>query len=309
MRVRRRRPVRSPSLHTTSEEDTVTIVYAGIALGALYAITALLYNITVATSGIFSFAASQYVMAGCFTSYVLTTQLGLNPLLAIPVGAVVGGVLGWLTQLVAIRPLKDKTGWAALVTTVGVGGTLAGVAYAIWGSNPYSVPFVVPNDSIQIAGGTTTVVDLWLLAASILLCGAAYLFQRYTRYGLMGRAATADLQAALVSAINVPRLTTMSFVVSGALGGALGFLIAPKTTVNFALGSTLVVFAFAALTIGGFGSYLGTWIGGMIVGIVQALSERYLGGSSALIVVFVLLLAVLLIRPTGIFGSRQVRLV
>jgi branched-chain amino acid transport system permease protein len=287
----------------------VTIIYAGIALGALYAITALLYNITVATSGIFSFAASQYVMVGAFVSYVTTTQLGLNPLLAIPIGAVIGGVLGWLTELVAIRPLRDKTGWAALVTTVGVGTAISGIAYAIWGSNPYLVPFIVPNDPVDIAGGTTTVVDIWLFIASVVLCGAGFLFHRFTRFGLMGRAATSDLQAALVRGVNVPRLTMMSFIVSGALGGALGFLIAPKTTVNFSLGATLVVFAFAALTIGGFGSYVGTWVGGMIVGLVQALSERYVGGSSPLIVVFILLLAVLLIRPTGIFGSRRVRTV
>jgi branched-chain amino acid transport system permease protein len=287
----------------------MTIVYAGIALGALYAITAVLYNLTVATAGVFSFAAAQYVMAGGFVAYLTTNQLGLNPLVAIPVGAVVGGVLGWLTELVAIRPLADKKGWAALVTTVGVAGIIAGIAYAIWGSKPYTVPFIVPNDPVELIGGTTTVVDIWLTVASVVICGAGFAIQRYSRFGLMGRAATADIQAAMVRAINVPRLTVTSFVLSGALGGALGFLIAPKTTVNFALGSTLVVFAFAALTIGGFGSYVGCWVGGMVVGTVQVLSERFIGSTAPLIVVFVLLLAVLLLRPTGIFGARRARLV
>jgi branched-chain amino acid transport system permease protein len=287
----------------------MTIVYAGIALGALYAIIAMLYNITIASSGVFSFATSQYVLAGVFVSYLTTNVLGLSPLIAIPAGAIVGGALGYLTELIALRPLKDKTGWAALVTTVGFGSVIEGIAYAIWGSSPYTVPFVVPNDSIQILGGTTTVVDLWLLVLSIVLCGGAYLIHRFSRFGLMGRAATADLQAALARGINVPRLTTTAFIITGAIGGALGFLVAPKTTVVFSLGSTLVVYAFAALTIGGMGSYIGTWVGGMIVGLVQAFSERYLGGSSPLLVVFVLLLIVLLVRPGGLFGRRQIRLV
>lgn len=286
----------------------MTVLFAGIAIGSLYAITAMLYNVTIASSGIFSFATAQYLMAGTFVSLVVT-QAGLSPLLAIPAGAVVGGLLGYLTELLAIRPLSDKTGWAALVTTVGFGVVVEGVVYAIWGGDPRTVPFFTEDSIIHIAGGTLTVVDVWLIGIAIVLAAAGTWIQQRTRWGLMGRAVTSDQQAAASRGINVSRLTVNGFIIAGAIGGALGFVVAPKVSVVFSLGSTLVIFGFVALTIGGFGSYLGCWIGGLIVGLVQALTERYLGSSFPLLVLFVLLLAVLLFKPTGLFGDRRMRLV
>ncbi|WP_342000207.1 branched-chain amino acid ABC transporter permease [Microbacterium sp. LWH7-1.2] len=286
----------------------MTVLFAGIAIGSLYAITAMLYNITIASSGIFSFATAQYLMAGTFVSLVVT-QAGFSPLLAIPAGAVVGGLLGYLTELLAIRPLSDKTGWAALVTTVGFGVVVEGVVYAIWGGDPRTVPFFMPDSIIHIAGGTLTVVDVWLIGIAIILTAAGTWIQQRTRWGLMGRAVTSDQQAAASRGINVSRLTVNGFIIAGAIGGALGFVVAPKVSVVFSLGSTLVIFGFVALTIGGFGSYLGCWIGGLVVGLVQALTERYLGSSFPLLVLFVLLLAVLLFKPTGLFGDRRMRLV
>jgi len=286
----------------------MTVLFAGIAIGSLYAITAMLYNVTIASSGIFSFATAQYLMAGTFVSLTVT-QVGLSPWLAIPIGAVVGGALGWLTELLAIRPLSDKTGWAALVTTVGFGVALEGGVYAIWGGDPRTVPFVMDDSIIRIAGGTLTTVDVWLIALAIVLACAGHWVQKRTRWGLMGRAVTSDQQAAAARGINVSRLTVSGFVVAGALGGALGFVVAPKVSVIFSLGAMLVIYGFVALTIGGFGSYLGCWVGGLIVGLVQAFTERYLGSSFPLLVLFVLLLTVLLLKPTGLFGDRRMRLV
>ena len=286
----------------------MTVLFAGIAIGSLYAITAMLYNITIASSGIFSFATAQYLMVGTFVSLVVT-QSGLSPLLAIPAGAVVGGILGWLTEFLAIRPLSDKTGWAALVTTVGFGVVVEGIVYAVWGGDPRSVAFFTDDSIIRIGDGTLTVVDIYLIVIALVMTGLGHWVQRRTRWGLMGRAVTSDQQAAASRGINVTRLTVNGFIIAGAIGGALGFVVAPKVSVSFSLGSTLVIYGFVALTIGGFGSYFGCWLGGLIVGLVQALTERYLGSSFPLLVLFVLLLAVLLLRPTGLFGDRRMRLV
>lgn len=287
----------------------MTIVWAGLALGSVYALTALLYNITVATAGVFSFAAAQYVMAGTFVAYLVNVQWGLPALLAVPAGAVVGAVLGYLTELLAIRPLKDKTGWAPLVTTVGAGVVIEGLAFAIWGSDPLRVPPVVPDRALEVLGGQLQANDLLLIVLGVVLCLGAHLLHTRSRWGLMGRAMTADRDNAAARGIDVRGLVSGSFVVAGALGGALGIVVAPKTETVFSVGTVLVVYAFAALTAGGFGSYVGCWVGGIIIGLLQAHTERYLGSSYPLLLIFVLVLVVLLIKPTGLFGDRRVRLV
>jgi branched-chain amino acid transport system permease protein len=286
----------------------MTIIWSGLALGSLYALTALLYNITVATSGVFSFAAAQYIMAGTFVAFV-TASLGLPALLAVPVGAVVGGVLGWLTELVAIRPLKDKTGWAPLVTTVGAGVVIEGLAFAIWGSDPRPVHALVPDASLDLLGGTVAPNDILLIVLGIVLCFGAHLLHNRSRWGLMGRAMTADADNAAARGINVRGLVSWSFTISGVVGGALGIVVAPKTDSVASVGTVLVVYAFAALTAGGFGSYVGCWVGGLVIGLLQAHTERYLGSSYPLLLIFLLVLVVLLVKPTGLFGDRRVRLV
>ncbi|MEU7815180.1 branched-chain amino acid ABC transporter permease [Pseudonocardia sp. NPDC049154] len=287
----------------------MTIIWAGLALGSVYALTAMLYNVTVATSGVFSFAAAQYVMIGTFVAYVVNVQWGLPAILAVPAGAVVGGVLGYLTELLAIRPLKDKTGWAPLVTTVGAGVVLEGLAFAIWGSDPLRVPPVVPDRAFDALGGQLQFNDLLLIVLGIVLCFGAHLLHKRSRWGLMGRAMTADPDNAAARGINVRGLVTGSFVVAGAVGGALGIVVAPKTETLFSVGTVLVVYAFAALTAGGFGSYVGCWVGGIVIGLLQAHTERYVGSSYPLLLIFLLVLVVLLVKPTGLFGDRRVRLV
>ncbi|MEV5561043.1 branched-chain amino acid ABC transporter permease [Nonomuraea wenchangensis] len=287
----------------------MTIIWTGLALGSVYAITALLYNVTIATAGVFSFAAAQYVMVGAFVMFTVHVEWGLPALLAVPIGAVVGGLLGWLTELAAIRPLKDKTGWAPLVTTVGAGVVIEGVVFAIWGANPRNVPSVFPSTSMSVLGGRLQLSDLALIVAAGALCVAAHLVHTRSRWGLMGRAMTADPDTAAVRGVNVKGLVSGSFALAGALGGAAGVLIAPKTGAVFSLGTVLVVYAFVALTVGGFGSYLGSWVGGIAVGLVQAHTERYLGASFPLLLIFGLVLVVLLVKPTGLFGDRRIRLV
>lgn len=287
----------------------MTIIWTGMALGSLYAITAVLYNITVATSGIFNFAAAQYVMVGAFAAFVIQVQLDLPTILAVPLGAAVGAVLGWLTEVVSIRPLKDKTGWAPLVTTVGAAVIIEGTVYAIWGSDPRDVSSILPSDSVTVLGGRLQVTDLVLILAALVLCASAHGVHTRTRWGLMGRALTNAPDTAAIRGINTKGLVTNSFVLAGALGGASGVLVAPKTGAVFSLGATLVVFAFAALTVGGFGSYVGCWVGGIAVGLIQAHTERYIGSSFPLLIIFATLVVVLLVRPTGLFGDRRIRLV
>ncbi|MET0821295.1 MAG: branched-chain amino acid ABC transporter permease [Aeromicrobium sp.] len=287
----------------------MTIIWTGIALGSLYAIAAVLYNLTVATAGIFNFAAAQYVMVGVFVAFVIQGELDLPLILAVPAGAAIGGLIGWLTEVAAVRPLEDKTGWAPLVTTVGASVVIEGVIYAIWGADPRNVDSILPSDSLTIFGGRLQATDLALIVTAVVLCTAAHVVHSRTRWGLMGRAMTNAPDTAAIRGINTKRLVTGSFVLAGSLGGASGVLIAPKTGAVFSLGATLVVFAFAALTVGGFGSYVGCLVGGLIVGLIQVHTERYLGSSYPLLIIFGTLLVVLLIRPTGLFGDRRIRLV
>jgi branched-chain amino acid transport system permease protein len=287
----------------------ITVVWAGLAVGAIYALIALCMNVVLATSGVFNFAQPQITMAGAFLAYEGRVVHDL-PLVVVIVGAAVaGGVIGFLEERIAIRPLKGDVGHATLVTTVGAAVTIQGIALLVWGTTPKSVPFPGRDDAFSLLGGRLLPLDLILLGLAVVLAVALHVGSRRTVWGLAGRAATTDRDAARLRGIDVLRVRALGFFVAGALSGALGVIVAAKIGLDTEMGNRLVILGFVALALGGFGSYLGCLAGGLIAGLVQLLTTRYIGGDWALIALFVLLVAVLFARPTGLFGNRQLRFV
>lgn len=288
----------------------MTVVWAGLSVGAVYALIAIGYNITLTFGGTFNFAHGAFVvLAGFFTWFVVVEHGGPWWIAAL-VGAAIGALLAALEEIVAIRPvLRKASSHAILVTMVGSMVVIEGALMASWGDEPRTVPFFGGQESLTLLNGRVTRVDLWLIGVAIVVGVGMHLFARRSLWGLAARGATSDPDAAKVRGINVAGLRTTSFALAGFLAGALGPLIVPKTGASVGMTITLTVFGFVALAVGGFGSFLGSIVGGVVIGMVQAVANRYLGVEYPPLLLFGLLLLVLLLKPTGLFGQRGIRVV
>jgi branched-chain amino acid transport system permease protein len=213
-----------------------------------------------------------------------------------------------LVERLAVRPLRD-VGFSVLVTTVGAAVVIQGLAVEIWGATPKSVPFPGTTSSFEFLGGILQPIDVALIAIVVVLAVGLQVASRRTPWGLAGRATTEDEQAAALRGVNIRRVVTDAFILSGAIAGAVGPLAAGRSYADVTLGTNMVVYGFIALSIGGFGSYVGCLLGGMITGVVQLEVARYYDSNYSLLILLGIVLVILLVRPTGLLGERSVRLV
>lgn len=287
----------------------MTILWAGLSVGAIYTLVALGYNIPLAQTGIFNFAQGQIVVFGTFFAWFVMGDRGWSWWVAIVGGATAGGLIAAVEELLAIRPVVAKGSHALLVTTVGAAVIIEGVLLATWGSTTRSVNFFAGNNAFSLLGGRLLPVDLWLIATAVVISFGLHAVSRYTLWGLAGRAATDDMGAAVVRGVNVTRLRMSAFVLAGAMGAALGPLIGPVAGIDVSTGITLTIYGFVALALGGFGSFPGCLFGGMAIGLVEAYASRYFGVAYPPLILFGILILLLLLKPAGLFGQRGLRVV
>jgi branched-chain amino acid transport system permease protein len=284
----------------------MTTILSGLSDGALYTLVALVLTIPLVRCGDFNFAQPAYIV---LAEYILVDLTGkgwaLVPSLVVLIA--LGAVMGGVQEVVLQRPTRGRD--TSLVTMLGLFVAIQGFILANWGPNPESVSFFGGSNSIHLLGGVLQPNDLWLIGLAIVAALGFEFALRRTRWGVLGRASMTDETAARLRGLNVPRLRTVAFVLAGALSTALAVVIAPKTGVNSDNALTLVVFAFAAMAIGGIGSFSGAVVGGMAIGLIQAFASRYMTVDWAQILVFAALCAVLIVRPRGLFGHRHLRLV
>jgi branched-chain amino acid transport system permease protein len=292
-----------------------TTLWSGLAVGAVYALVAVGYNVVLLASGVFNFAHAQLIMLGAYMAFVGGTTLGL-PVVAIGgFAAVVVAVVAIVEERVAIRPLMSghRDAHATLITSVGVAVIIDGIVLRIWGGNPKTVRSPVGEHTLHLFGGTVQANDLVLILAVVGVGLALHLWSRLTLTGLASLASAEDRDAAMARGVNVRVLALGAFVVAGLIAGAFGLVIGSKLYANPGIGDTIALFGFVAIAIGGSGSQIGGLIGGFSTGIIFALAERY-GGSRngadwANVIVFAVFLLILFVRPRGLFGGlveRQV---
>lgn len=285
----------------------LTLVLGGLALGAVYALVAIGYNIVFVSSKTFNFAHAQLMMVGAFITFTATEIWHLPWYLAALVAAASVTALAVVEYYLAIRLVKNHDN--ILVTTLGVSILLTGAAQLIWGGEPLAVDFFAGNDALDVLGARVFPVELTLIALVVVLVVLLGLYGRYSLTGLALRAMSEDREAAQLRGVNVARLALIAFMAAGTLAGFLGIFVGPKTYAVVTLGASLALKGFVVLAVGGFGSMPGVLVGGLIVGLAEALAARYLGGDFSNLSVFLILILVLLIRPSGLFVRTRERTV
>lgn len=282
----------------------LAVLLSGAAMGAVYALVALGFLLIFNACQAANFAQGDLAMLGAYVGYS-ASGLAHWPIWAAYLAAVAGvGLFGWVFQFVAYRPLQGKPFVSVIVSTLAVGVALRYGSELIWGPLPHSLPTLLPAGTLNLGRAGVDSQDVVIVALTVVLLGLLYLLFEHTRLGLQLRATAQDATAARLMGIPVNRVVAFSFVLSAALTGLAGTLVAPVLLITSDMGVTVGIKAFIAVVIGGMGSIPGAVVGAFFLGIVEQLSAAYVSAAYKDAVAFALLLLILFLRPQGLFGER-----
>ncbi len=283
----------------------LNVIVSGLATGMLFAAVALVYNVMYSTSKVLSVTTGHIAMLGGVFGAWFVATLHLNWALGLLGAVAVGSAFGWLTELLAIRRVLNRSDehlW--LLSTLALATIVQQVVALWWGTEPKPFPRLIPQDFS--AGALDQ--KFWLpIGIAVLMVIGLELFYRRTMYGKLFLAMSEDAFAARARGVSTDRIRVMSYVLSGALGGLAGFAAGQLTFAYFALGLTLTLNGFIALAVGGLGSNVGALIGGAALGLLNAFASYWFGGEYQQTIAVGLLMIVLLLKPEGLLGSKNVR--
>lgn len=284
------------------------LLFAGISQGAIYALIAYGFNVTFWTVKVVNFAHGSCLMISVMVS-LAAYRLGLPVLLAMVCGVLVTGVMVGLLERVAVRPVLNRAngmGW--VVSTLGAGIVLQALATLLWGTQAMAFPSFLfeSTDYVALVGVKVSLQLVLIVIAALAVMLVLELLLRQTIWGKVLRAAAYDPESARLRGIPVQRVVTVSFVVSGALAGLAGVLIAPISGIDPGFGLNLMIKGFVAAVVGGLGSSLGALVGGVAVGVIELFVGGYISTAWRNGVVFLLLLLVLMAHPQGLLGRKAI---
>ncbi|MFJ6654313.1 branched-chain amino acid ABC transporter permease [Microbacterium sp. NPDC091313] len=277
---------------------------SGLAIGGIYALLAVAFLLTYRVAGVLNFAQAEFVMLAAFVAASVAAVSGVPLIAAALLGIGASALVGVAMERVTYRPLRTKPHASMIISTVAVGIVLQQAAHLIWGPDPRTLDSLVPNISLDLFGARISTVSLFLVAISIVLIIGLNLLLSKTRLGRQMQATAVDADTAQLMGVRTGRIVIIAFVISTALSGAAGVLVAPMFSVTVNVGMLIALKAFAACVIGGFGNLTGAAIAAFGLGIVENLAGSFIGSDSKDLIAFALMIAFLLIRPQGIFGSK-----
>jgi branched-chain amino acid transport system permease protein len=283
-------------------DQIFTVLVFGILLGGIYGLVSIGLNLIFGVVRIVNFAQGELVMFGMYGSYFAYTQWGMSPYLSVFVVAPAVGLIGMAIQRLVIQPLTDEPNMQ-IFATFGLLMLFQNLMLALSRGEAYSVGGTVGATVLEIGDMKLSLVRVVTLAAATLITIGLHLFLSRTMTGKSIRAVTQDKRAARAMGINVERTFLITFGIGAALAGMAGALLTPIYSITPAVGGNFILAAFAVVVLGGLGSVWGAYIGGLIVGIVEALAGYYIDPVLRSAVWFIIFLIVLIVRPAGLLGQ------
>lgn len=293
---------------------------SGLALGAIYGLIALGFNITFATTKTFNFGQGAFLVPGSLVGVSLLLLAAGKPhfgnlaqaemtvltyTLATLASVAVVALIGVILYYCAIKPFVGAGGLNWVLSTIGFGIILQNTALAIWGPASIAVPSPLGGDVYRIAGAGIRPQEILIAGVAIAVMILLDFVIRKTRFGKALRAVAFNPQAASIVGINVEKIVIIAFMISSALAGLAGILIAPITTASVFIGMGVALKAFSAAIVGGLTNPRGCVLGGFLLGIIEALVGLW-HAELREITIFLLIIIVLTIRPSGLLGQRIV---
>jgi branched-chain amino acid transport system permease protein len=289
-------------------ERFIQLVIDGIAIGSIYGALALALVLIFRSTGIVNFAQGEMAMFSTFIAWGLV-EAGLPLGLALLAAFALSFAGGMLVERVLIRPVEGSDELTILIVTLGLFILINSGAGWIWGFENRSFPSALPDGSADVAGIRVAYESLGIVAVLLVVSGLLFLLFQRTKLGLAMRAAAANPASSRLVGISVGRTLMIGWGLAALLGALAGVLVAPQLFLDVNLMGGVLVYSFAAATLGGFDSPKGAIIGGWIIGVAETLAGDYIGwiGSDLTILVpLAIIFVVLLVRPNGLFGSPEV---
>ncbi len=286
-------------------EYFLNLVANGVVIGATYGMTAMAFALIYKATGVVNFAQGEVMMLVAYVAYSLASALGwsFGPLMLIVVPAAMA--TGFLIERLFIRPMLGEPVFSIVMVTIGLAVIIRGVVALIWGTQPVDFTAGFTTDVIHIGPVPFYEVQLYAVGAMGLLVAGAWAFFRFTRMGIAMRATANNETAALLMGIPVARVYAVAWSLAAGVSAIVGVIFSAM----FSLGPDLWfqgLKAFPAVIVGGLDSVLGAAIGGLVIGVVENLAEGYIGQGLKEIAGFVVIVLVLMIRPYGLFGQKEI---
>lgn len=278
---------------------------AGITVGSVYAIVAIGFNIIYSATGIINFAQGEFLIVGAMTAVSLQQYVPLPVAVLAAVG--ITALLGGLIELVFIRRVRDASILRLIVITIGISILLREGMLHVWDEQVRGLPYFTGTSlsTVGVLGARISPQVLWVLGVCAVIVVALTLFFRFTLTGRAMRACADDRMAARLCGIKDSRMVTLSFMLSAAIGALAGCVISPLTQTQYDMGAPLAIKGFTVAILGGLGNSMAAVVAGLLLGLLETLAVSQLPVAYKEAVSIVVLLLVLVFRPSGLFARRE----
>lgn len=286
--------------------EILQLTIAGVAIGCIYALIALGFVLIYKATEVVNFAQGDVMMLGGFVAFTFASMWKLPFWLAVPFAIAVLAVTGAFFDRVLLRPIIGQPTFAAVMVTLALGMVIRGVASMVpgWGTDTYALKAPYSDGVIRTGGVAISTDHIAIIVLTAAVCAVLYVFFKRTRIGIAMQAASQNQLAANYMGIPVRKINTLIWAISSGVAAFAAILLAPITFVHTNMGY-IGLKAFPAAVVGGFGSIPGAIVGGLIIGLVESFSGFYLPEGFKDVAAYIVVLLVLMIRPSGIFAEMR----
>jgi branched-chain amino acid transport system permease protein len=284
----------------------IHVVVSGLATGSIYALMALALVIIYNATRTLNFAQGEMLMVSTFIGWTTQRALGWPLALSFVVAVVAAALMGWAIERLLIRRAVSATHWDVLIITLGLSLILRSLAGLVWTHDEFPFPSFFGTRPVALGPVRVAPVSLGIIGGSLALMIALAVVFRWTRLGRAMRAVAQNQRAARLMGISVERVYATSWVLAAVVGAVAGVLVAPVVFLSSKMG-LVVINGFTAAVLGGFGSMPGAVAGGMLLGVIENLAPLYLPSGIRYSVPFLVLIAILVVRPSGLLGRVERR--
>ncbi len=277
---------------------------SGLTVGAIYALMAVGFVVTFNVTGVLNFAQGEFAMVGALLA-LSVTRAGVPVYLAVPVAIAGTVVVGALVERLAIYPARRWGPLTLVIITIGVSIAMRGIGLLIWGTESYVPPALIPGDPIRFLGASLQRQAGLAIVLSLVLVWLLHLFFNRTVLGTAVRAVVMNQLAARLMGISPERASVLAFAISAGFGAVAGVILAPIAAATYDMGTMLTLKAFVAAMLGGLTNAPASILGGMVLGLTESFGAGLISSAFKDAIAFLLLLAMLFVRPTGLLGKAS----
>jgi branched-chain amino acid transport system permease protein len=294
--------------------EFLQLCFAGLALGARYALVALGFVIIYRATGVINFAQGGLLAVGAYLTYAFANDAGLPFFLAVVLALAFSALLGAAVERTMLRPMVGQPVFAVIMITIGLLFILEQLVTTVWGYDSLNLADPWGVDTVRAGDVVMSVRDLWTLGLAAAVLAGFFAFFRLSKLGVAMRATALDPEAALAQGISARRVFAVSWAISAGLAALAGVTLASgPAALSPGIGAIALV-AFPAMIVGGLDSPVGAVVGGIIIGLTQSLTAGYqedlfpwAGDNFGAVMPYLVMILILLVRPYGLFGTKEVR--